>query len=312
MKFKRLLIIGIFLSFFIPFLGTMSVAQGEDTSLQDIIDAGEIVVGTNAEYAPFESVDPETDEIVGFDADIIKIVADELGVDVVWNDVSFDTLVISLAQGSFDCVIAAMTITEEREEQVDFSRWYFKSEQAVLVSEGNPKSIDSVEDVDDSEIKVGVQQGTTSDLYLDENNFTSEKLAYNTITLAVQALKLGSIDVVLGDHATLLNVIAADTEEDEEAQYEVVDTFSPEDFGIAFPDGDSTVLTRVNEILDDLLGEDLDDPTPNEDYNEIFKKWMEMDAIGYVEPEATIPGYSILGLIAAIPLGYALLKNKRK
>lgn len=307
MKIGKWILVGIMLGLFLPISANFATADGEDTSLADIIEAGKIVVGTNAEYAPFESVDPETDEIIGFDADIIAVIANEIGVDIEWNDVGFDTLVSSLAQGSFDCVIAAMTITEEREEQVDFTRWYFKSEQAVLVAVENPESIADIDDVNASTIKVGVQQGTTSDLYLTDNNFTTEVQSYNTITLAIQALKQGTIDVVLGDHATLQNAIANDVE-----AYTVVDTFSPEDFGIAVPDGHSTLLAEMNTILDELLGTDLDNPIPNEEYNTIFVTWMEMNAIGYVEPENTVPGFSFLGLIAAIPIGYSILYIKKR
>jgi polar amino acid transport system substrate-binding protein len=305
MKYKKIFSVALFCALIVPFIGNTVVAT-PDTSLADILDAEEIVIGTNAEYAPFESIDPVTDEIIGFDADIAQYIADDLGVDIVWEDVGFDTLVTSLATGTFDIVIAAMTASEVRKQQVNFTRWYFKSEQAVLVTLDNPKNITTIASVNSSAISVGVQAGTTSELYLTDSNYTSSTESYSSITLAIQALKQDSVDVVLGDHATLLNAMAS-----EEGEFQVVDTYSSEDFGIAVPGGSEALLERLNSILDELLGTDLENPTPSKAYNDIFKEWMELDAVGYVEPESTIPGFSILGVIAAIPLGLFIIKRRK-
>ncbi len=79
-----------------------------------------------------------------------------------------------------------------------------------MVTNENPKNILTIEDVDNSSLKVGIQEGTTSDLYLQDNNYTSEVVSFSTVTLAIAALNAGTVDCVLGDHATLL-AGAADT-----------------------------------------------------------------------------------------------------
>ncbi|MHA1561497.1 MAG: transporter substrate-binding domain-containing protein [Promethearchaeota archaeon] len=287
---------------FLPFLpiSNVSAAPVADTSLADIIAAGKIVVGIEAGYPPFEQRNPDTDEIEGFDPDIMKIIADDIGVDIEWVDVDWAVIFTSLEGGSFDCVISAVTITATREESMDFSRWYFKSEQAVLVNTANPESIATIDDVNASTVNVGYQEGTTSELYLKDNNYTAVESGFTTITLAIQALELGTVDVVLGDHATLLSGMDADT-------MEVVDTFSPEDFGIPVQTGSDSLRLRINEVLDSILGTDLDNPVPTRAYNNIYKEWMEVDAVGYV---ATIPGFSLLPLIGIISIVSALLMRK--
>ena len=116
-----------------------------------------------------------------------------------------------------------------------------------------------------------------------------------------------TIDVVLGDHATLLNAMAS-----EEGEFQIVDTFSDEPMGVAVPKDSDLLLARLNTIIDGLLCTDLENPVPTKAYNDMYKEWMEMDAVGYVAPETTIPGFSILSLIAAVPLGFYIIKRKNK
>lgn len=272
---KRYLSIVILLVLGFSFLlAATTVSAQEETSLQDVKDARKIIIGTEATYAPFESVDPETSEIVGFDADIAHIIGSELGVSIEWKDVGFDTLIPSLSQGNFDMVIAAMTITDEREEQVDFSRWYYKSEQAILMLKTSDIEVSNIDDLNNTDYKIGVQEGTTSDEYM-KSSSVAQRLSYDSITLAIQALKQGSVDAVLGDHAVLVNAIASSTDS------EIVGTFSPENFGIAVKSGSTSLLNEINSILNDLLGSDVNDPNPNDLYNTVFFTWFDLNAVGY-------------------------------
>ncbi|MHA1746079.1 MAG: Loki-CTERM sorting domain-containing protein [Promethearchaeota archaeon] len=303
MKIKRFMILFVFVGLLLPVFSMPTVASQTDTSLQDIIDRGSIIVGCEAGYPPFEMLDPETDEFIGFDPEIMQIIADEIGVTIDWRNVAWATIFTSLAAGNFDCVISAVTITAEREETMDFSRWYFKSSQAVLVTNDNPKAFATIADVNVSTVKVGVQEGTTSDLYLQDNNFTTEVVSFATVTLAIAALNGGTVDVVLGDHATLL-AGAADT-------LKVVDTFSPEDFGIPVVTGSDSLRLKINEVLDGLLGTDLKNPAPTKEYNDIYNTWMDVNAVGYVAPG--IPGFSVILLIAVVSsVTIPLIRKEKK
>ncbi|MHA1646157.1 MAG: transporter substrate-binding domain-containing protein [Promethearchaeota archaeon] len=309
MNYKKIAFLSVFMGLLILPILSVSAAPNPivaDTSLQDIIDAGKIVVGCEAGYPPFETLNPVTNEMEGFDPEIMQIIADDIGVDIEWKNVAWATIFTSLASGMFDCVISAVTITAERENTMDFSRWYFKSEQAVMVSTENPKSISTIDDVNATGIKVGVQEGTTSDLYLMDNNYTSTKSSYAAVTLAIEALKQGKVDVVLGDYATL---VAGNTANDN--IFTIVDTFSPEDFGIPVQTGMDSLRLRINTVLDGLLGENLTDPIPTKKYNDIYKKWMDVDAIGYEGSGSFIPGYPML-LVSMMALASVALILKKK
>jgi len=231
-KKKILILFLLLLPLQILFISNTSANQVEDTSLKDVIDAGKIVVGIEAGYPPFEQRDPYTDEIVGFDPDIMQYIADDIGVSIEWVDVAWSVIFTSLEAGMFDCIISAVTITAQREETMDFSRWYYRGAQAVMVNDDNPMGIENLEDINSPDVKVGFQQGTTSEFYLDDNGIVAERFGYVTINLAVEALKQGTIDVVLGDYGILRNI----KETDSELLY-IVDTFCIEDYGIPVQTG---------------------------------------------------------------------------
>ena len=293
-----------FIAFFLPLFSSAKVLGQTDTSLTKVQNAGKIVIGTNAEYAPFEFRDPSTNEIVGFDVDIAKYIAQKLGVEIQWVDVAFDVLITQLAANNFDCVIAAMSVTDERKESVSFTRWYYKSEQAVLVKIGN-MDIRSVDDINKTSIKAGAQDGTVSADYISQDT-QAQLISYSTITLAVTALDQGTIDAVLGDYAVLASVL-----KNQPNKFKIVDTFSPEDFAIAVPKGSNALLAALNESINDLLGSDVESPRPSEKYNEIFKKWFEVDA-AFPGQGGEINGFPIIGLAFAVSIGILVSIRKFK
>ena len=124
-------------------------------------------VATDATFAPFESVDPVTEEYVGFDIDLIKALGAEAGVTVEIVNVAWDGLIPGLLNGNYDMIIAAMTITPERAMAVDFSDPYFRASQLILVANDN----DSIHGPEDLVGKyVTVQMGTTGDLYVSDSD----------------------------------------------------------------------------------------------------------------------------------------------
>jgi ABC-type amino acid transport substrate-binding protein len=289
-----------------------SAAPVADTSLADIILAGEIVVGIEAGYPPFEQRNTTTDEIEGFDPDIMQYIADDIGVDIVWMDVDWAVIFTGLAAGNYDCVISAVTITETREETMDFSRWYYRSTQAVMVYADNPKGIVTVDDVNSTDVKIGIQEGTTSEWYIDDEGVLGDKVGFTAITLAIEALALGTVDVVLGDYATL----AAGKETDPD-NYFIIDTFSPEDFGIPVQSGFDTLRARINTLLDELLGDDVDSADPNQYYLDSFEEWFGEGGVEFAldeAPEAAggIPGYSMVAFISIISVVSIMLIRKMK
>jgi polar amino acid transport system substrate-binding protein len=321
MKHKSL-ISGVIVSIFILSIVAVSqYATAADTSLSDVIAAGKLVVGMEVGYPPFEDRN-ETDDIVGFDPDIIEYVAADIGVTVEYKDVAWSTIFTSLGEGQFDCVCSAVSITVDRKASMDFSRWYFLSTQAAMVTLANPKSIEDHLDANDTTVKVGFQADTTSQLYFEDNNFVATPVSFATITLAVEALNTGTVDVVFGDYATLIA-----GQEVNPGNFEIVDTFSPEPFGIPCQKGAKALVARIDQALGELLGTDPYNPVYSTFYNETHVEWIGglpetpglaelkavLDALIVEEPKPTISGASIFGLIAVIPFtSYFIIRKLRK
>lgn len=294
-----LILIGLLSPLFYP------TAAAQDTSLSDVIARGTLIIATDATYPPFESFNASAAEFEGFDIDLANYICDEIGVEPDFRDTGWDVIFTSLEAGQFDCIISAVTITEERELTMDFSRWYYKSQQALLVTVANPKAIATFDDINISSIKAGFQLGTTSDILLDDTDV--QQIPYPTITVAIAALEAGSIDCVLGDQATLEAFIKTQPN-----TFKVVDTFSPEDFGIPVQTGADALRLRINEILDGLLGADEENPLPTEIYNDMHKLWFDNDAIGYAATKVQIPGYPVYSIFIALSIGAYLLTRKLK
>ena len=129
-------------------------------SLLDRIKArGEIVIGTEAYYAPFEFWNLTTDEIEGFDVDLCNMIAEALNVTITWNDMLFDSLIPACVGGTVDMLAAAMTINEERAEKLAPSLAYITVGQAVVGRNDSTLVINSLSDL--ANVYVGVQDGTT-------------------------------------------------------------------------------------------------------------------------------------------------------
>lgn len=295
------------------------VVAADDTSLSDVIDAGKIVVGVDAAYPPFEQ---KTGDVVeGFDPEIMAFIVDDMGIEVEWMDVAWDTIFTGLAAGNYDCVMSAVTITTERMESMDFTRWYYFSTQAVMVTLDNPKNITTIEDVNNASVKVGVQIATTSQWYLEDEEYASEMVSFATITLAIEALSSGTVDVVLGDLATLVAGQSSNP-----GNFEIVDKFSPEAFGIACQKGSTALVNRINEALDKLLGDDPYNPEFSAYYNTSHAKWMNssvfvdldqlkiaLDELNTGSSGPTISGASIFSMVAVIIIPvYGLIRKYKK
>ena len=248
-----------------------SASPIDDTSLQDVIEAGKIVVGIEAGYPPFEQRNPVTDEIEGFDPDIMQYIADDIGVSIEWVDVSWSEIFTDLQNGDFDCVISAVTITTERESVFDISRWYYRSALAIIVNDDNPKGIETLDDINSTNVKVGVQTTTAGEWYIDDEGIVAEKVSFATISLAIEALKDKTIDVILGDFAVLSEI----QEEESELLY-IKEVFKEVELGILVQTGSDTLRLRINSVLDELLGENIIHPEPNAYYTASHEEWFGM------------------------------------
>ena len=167
--------------------------SGIDT-MKRIEDNDKIIWGTNAAFAPFEM--REGEDVIGIDADIAQMIADELGVELVVEDMEFDSLMAALQSGKIDFIAAGFTVKPDREKQVTFTDTYFKAVQAVILQDSN----DDIKSLDDLEgKKIGVQNGTTGDFEAEDIE-GAEVIKFNNGIEAALDLKNGNIDAIIIDN----------------------------------------------------------------------------------------------------------------
>jgi polar amino acid transport system substrate-binding protein len=221
-------------------------------------EALKVRIATDATWPPFEYVDEQTMEIVGFDIDLIKAIAEEAGLEIEIIDVAWDALLAGIAQCQYDAAISAMTITEERKEAMLFSNPYFEAGQLVTVEFDNT-DIKSKEDLGGK--TVGAQIGTTG-------SFEVEKIAgatlktYDDIGLAMQDLMNGQIDAVIADNPLAMGY----ANKNPDKLKTVGAVFTSEYYGIAVSKTKPEILERINEGLAKVKAEGLID--------ELILKWL--------------------------------------
>lgn len=217
----------------------------EDAEASEALADGVLTVGTNAEFPPFEYVD-DNGEPDGFDIALIKAIGEKLGVTVEVENMEFDSLVSAIGN-KIDLAIAGMTVTEERQESVDFSDPYYDALQYVIVPEGS--EIASFDDLAGKAI--GVQLGTTGDFIASDDVKDSKVSQYNKAVDAVNDLINGRVDCVIVDKNPALvfegqfpgKVKALDG-----AQF----GFEVENYAIALPKGDAVFAEQVNKALEEI------------------------------------------------------------
>lgn len=212
-----------------------------------LIEAGTLTVCSDIPYAPFEFEDPSTETgYSGYDIDLLGAIAENLGLELAVQDVGFDALQsgTTLAAGQCDIGASAMTITEERKANIDFSDPYYDSLQSLLVR--TDSGIESIDDLDGK--NVGVQQGTTGETYAGENAPGAQLVQYPSDGELWPAIQAGQIEAILQDQPVNLEHEKADD------AYEIVETYNTdESYGFAFAKGEKDALRdAVNAALQEL------------------------------------------------------------
>jgi ABC-type amino acid transport substrate-binding protein len=178
--------------------GKSTATPGEGSGeLGKIIEAGKIVVGTSADYPPYEFrlLNDEEGDIVGIDIDIANEIARELGVTLEVKDILFSKLFESLNAGEIDMIIAGIAPTEKRKEVADFSDVYYQAIQKMLIRADETETIKSIEDLRGK--KVGVQKDSIQEESARSQIKGAEFILKEKITELVAALKQGDIDAVI-------------------------------------------------------------------------------------------------------------------
>lgn len=201
-----------------------------------------LTMGTNAAFPPYEFVD-DNGTIVGIDAEIAAAIAEKLDMELEIKDMEFDSLITACAGGSVDVVLAGMTVTDERKESVNFSDSYATGIQVIIVKDGS--DIATADDLDGK--MIGVQSGTTGDIYCTDDYGQENVKQYNNGALAVEALKNGQVDCVIIDNEPAKNFVAANE------GLKILDTeYVTEDYAIAVAKENTELLEKINTAMAEL------------------------------------------------------------
>lgn len=222
------------------------------TNLEKIKESGKIVLGTSADYPPYEfhkNIDGK-DTIVGFDINIAEEIASDLGVELEIKDMKFDGLLAALQTGNIDFIIAGMTPDEQREKSVDFSNLYYEAEQKLLVKKGEAAKYQSIDDL--KGLKIGAQKATVQEKIAMNKIENADVKSLSKITDLVLELKNNKIDgIVLVKPVAEAYANASD-------DLEVVDILLDKEEGVAIAVKKNSIdlLNSINDSLDKLINED--------------------------------------------------------
>jgi polar amino acid transport system substrate-binding protein len=218
-------------------------------------------VGTDAAYAPFESQN-EKGEIVGFDIDVVRAVAQKAGIEVRFVNTPWEGIFNALKQGDRDLLVSSITITDERRQSMDFSEPYFDAHQLIAVPADS--KVDRFDDL--KPLRVGVQTGTTGDetvARLQGKNSTHIK-RFESTPLALKELEAGGVDAVVADNGVVINYVTNNSG----ARFKTVTdaAFVPEHYGIPVKKGNAELLAKLNKGLAEIRADGT--------YDRIYAKYL--------------------------------------
>ncbi|MBG9983658.1 amino acid ABC transporter substrate-binding protein [Aerococcaceae bacterium DSM 111022] len=227
------------------------VVTAEASTLQEIQDKGEIVVGMNAEFAPFEWVEmiDGSPEYQGIDIDLAQLIADELDVELVIDNRSFDGLIPALNSKRIDAIISGMSYTEEREKQVDFSIPYYNSQSRFAVQKDADGEFTSIEDFNGK--RVGVLRASVQETYLKENYPEIEIVSIPANGDLLESLKANKVDAILMDEITLYQF--ENNYADDMTITDLIVTFESDGIAVAMTKDNEGLTEEVNQIIEQAL-----------------------------------------------------------
>lgn len=233
-------------------------AGGEEAGSEESSGGGEkLTVGSDIPYPPFEQKEKGGSGYTGFDVNLMEAIGEEIGREPEFIDSSFETIFRDVAQGKFEAVMSAATITEEREKVVAFSLPYYLSEQAILVKEGS--SITGLADLKGK--VVAAQQGTTGLELGKEKAEAKELRPYPEGPDAVNALKAGTVEAVI------IDAPVAKQQAEELGGIEIVEKVPTEEtYGIAASKEDTELVEEINEGLKKTIEDG--------SYAKVYEKWF--------------------------------------
>ncbi|MDQ3952470.1 MAG: glutamate ABC transporter substrate-binding protein [Actinomycetota bacterium] len=243
-----------------------------DTTMGKIQERGRLIAGVKYDVPPFGFEDPQTGDIKGFDVDVSQEIADRLGVELDAIEAISDNRIPFLQDGTVDIIASTMTITTDRDVEIDFSEPYYVANGRILVGEGT----DDVETLEDLKGKSACTAlGSTYEGLLKAVKGIDVQLP-ETYSECYELIQNGSVDAVVTDDVILTGMIIQD-----DTLRLVGEELTVEPYGIGLPEDDTEMQEFVNGVLEELY--------ENGRYDEIYQEWVGQ----YTDTETEIPDMTL-------------------
>jgi ABC-type amino acid transport substrate-binding protein len=228
-----------------------------DSTMGKIVEKGEIVIGVKYDVPPFGFKKPSEDEPQGFDVDLGTIIAEELGVTPVFREAISDNRIPFLQNGEVDLILSTMTITTDRDAEIDFSRPYYIAHQRVLVPTGS--DIGGLEDLGGK--KVCTVLGSTGESTLKSKAKDAKRTTVDSYSECFELLQNGAVDAEISDDVILAGQVIQD-----DSLELVGDFLTDEPYGVGIPDGQ----TDMQGFVDGVIEGTFEDGT----WDDLYEEWV--------------------------------------
>lgn len=217
-------------------------------TMAELEKKGELVIATSPDFPPFEELTADGN-VEGIEIEILKLICQELGVELKIETMNFDSVLPGIQAGKFDVGVSGISVTPEREKNVLFTDPYCLAAQAIVVVEGSPITSKSAL----AGKKVSVQSGTTAESFCRQEGYNVNAYAANSD--AQLALTTAKVDAWVIDDLTAAEMVAAYNETAAEGSKLVIleEPMTTEPYAFAFAKGSEEVVEEINKILTKLV-----------------------------------------------------------
>ncbi|MFN2390047.1 MAG: glutamate ABC transporter substrate-binding protein [Actinomycetota bacterium] len=230
------------------------------TTMAELQEKGEVVIGVKFDVPPFGFKNPQTNEVEGFDVDLGKLIAEKLGVEPKFIEAISDNRIPYLTSGKADLILSTMTITTDRDAEIDFSRPYYIAHGRILVPEDS--DIASVADL--AGRKVCTARGSTYEALIPEEAPEADLKLVDAYGDCLALVQNGAVDAVSTDDVILTGMVI---QSGEEFPLKLVgEELTTDPYGAGIPDGD----TEFKEFVDGVLDESFEDGT----WDGLYENWV--------------------------------------
>lgn len=229
-------------------LACLTGCSSSGKTVNDLKKAGKLVIATSPDFPPFEEL-TDANTVEGIEIDIMQKVCDELGVELVIEQMDFDSVLPGVQAGKYDVGVSGISVTEKRKQNTLFTDPYCLAAQAIVVTSGSP--ITCKADLEGK--KVSVQTGTTAETFCMENGYDVSSFTANSD--AESALVTGKVDAWVIDDLTAAEMVTAYNAENTEPLVVLGDAMTTEPYAFAFALGNDDIVNAINPIIQKMLSD---------------------------------------------------------